>query len=120
MTFVQGLFGPVFIYYDNHGKTTDLKPKSPPSLKWLYFLRQPPLGVLSLKGQRKLEAALKLGPTVKISWIKSSMQIKSFLPATMHTDMAYSLALGNKEKVSMFYQVCWLLNTPPTCKVGLL
>ena len=37
-----------------------------PSTKWLTFFLQPPAGVFSLKGHRKLEAYLKLGPTDKI------------------------------------------------------
>lgn len=56
------------------------QPKSPPSTKWLFFLRQPPLGVLSLKYQRKLVACLKWGPTVKISCIRSSTQMMPNLP----------------------------------------
>lgn len=40
------------------------QPKSPPSTKWVFFLRQPPFGVFSLKYHRKLVASLKWGPTV--------------------------------------------------------
>lgn len=35
---------------------------------------------LTLKGHKKLEAYWKLGPTVKISWIKSSTQMIPDLP----------------------------------------
>jgi len=34
----------------------------------------------SLKGHRKLDASLKAGPTVKISWMRSSMQMMPCLP----------------------------------------
>lgn len=39
---------------------------------------------LTLNGHKKFEAYLNLGPTVKISWIKSStqMMLESFLPET--------------------------------------
>lgn len=60
-------------------------PKSPPSTKWFDFLFQPPLGVLSLKCHRKLEANLKVLPTVKISWIRSSMQMIPRLPVVEAT-----------------------------------
>ena len=43
-----------------------------PSTKWLTFFLQPPVGVFSLKGHRKFEAYLKLGPTVRI-WIRESV-----------------------------------------------
>ena len=58
-----------------------LLPKSPPSTKWLVFLRHPPVGVLSLNGHRKFEANLKLGPTVKISCTRSSTQMMLYLPS---------------------------------------
>jgi len=41
-----------------------------------------PRGADSLTGHRKLEACLKCGPTVKISWIRSSTQMMPYLPST--------------------------------------
>ena len=40
-----------------------------------------PRGADSLKGIRKLDACLKLGPTVTISWMRSSMQMMPKLPS---------------------------------------
>lgn len=59
-----------------------LFPWSPPSMKCRVFFLYPPRALLSLNGHKKLLASLKLGPTVKISCNKSSMQMIPFLPST--------------------------------------
>jgi len=46
---------------------SSLFPWSPPSTKWFVFTLIPPVGLLSLKGHRKLLAFLKFSPTVNIS-----------------------------------------------------
>ncbi len=56
-------------------------PASPPSLKWRFFWEKPPVAELRWKGHRKLEAALKLGPHVTISWMMSSTHT---MPAELH------------------------------------
>ena len=56
-------------------------PKSPPWTKCLNLrVLQPPVGLESLKGQRKFDACLKLGPAVKISCTRSSTERMSYLP----------------------------------------
>jgi len=58
--------------------SSSLLPQSPfPSTYDFLFLKYTPLGHLSLNGQTELLAFLKFGPTVTISWIKSSVQIIS-------------------------------------------
>ena len=60
---------------------SSLFPQSPPLWMGCLLEWNPPLGGLSLKGQRKLLASLKLAPTVWISLIRSSMQMMlCFLP----------------------------------------
>ena len=44
-----------------------------PSTKWLTFFLHPPVGVFSLKGHRKFEAYLKLGPTVS-TWVGGTVR----------------------------------------------
>lgn len=50
-------------------------PKSPPSLKYNLTFRNPPVGAFSLNGHKNELTSLKYVPIVKISWIRSSMQI---------------------------------------------
>ena len=56
-------------------------PASPSSTRWRNLrLWKPRLGLESLKGQSKLLASLKCGPTVTISWRSSTNMIPCFLP----------------------------------------
>mmetsp|Transcript_1864 Transcript_1864/g.171 ORF Transcript_1864/g.171 Transcript_1864/m.171 type:complete len:86 (+) Transcript_1864:146-403(+) len=59
---------------------SSLFPQSPPVWKGCLLLLYPPLGLFNLKGHKKLLASLKWGPTVVISWIKSSIQLIPNLP----------------------------------------
>ena len=60
-----------------------LFPKTPPLAYGCLFFSNPLRGELSLKGQRKLLAILKLGPQVQISWIRSSIQAIPCLPSSV-------------------------------------
>jgi len=56
-------------------------PRSPPWMKCLNLrVRNDPVGLLNLKGHRKLLTCLKLGPTVTNSWIRSSIQMIPYFP----------------------------------------
>lgn len=68
-------------------------PKEPPWIKCLNFLGtpQPPDGLDNLNGHKKLLACLKCGPTVTISWIKSSTDKIPYLPK-----LASTIALSDK------------------------
>jgi len=62
-----------------------LFPQSPFLWKGCLLPENPPLGPLSLKGQRKLLASLKWGPTVWISLIKSSTLLIPCFPSDSAT-----------------------------------
>lgn len=60
---------------------SSLFPASPDSTKWSLFFCRPPKGQLSLNGHKKLLASLKWGPTVRISWMRSSIHIMPNFPS---------------------------------------
>ena len=66
------------------------------STKWLTFFLQPPDGVFSLKGHRKLDAYLKLGPTDRIWEQTLSEKIKLWM-------VFFSPAYIGQKRLSLWY-----------------
>jgi len=76
------------ILWTNSFILSSLLPQSPPWWNECLLLENPWLGEDNLNAHKKLLASLKCGPTVSISWIKSSTQISppvSFLPNPVST-----------------------------------
>ena len=66
------------------------------STKWLTFFLKPPDGVFSLKGHRKLDAYLKLGPTDRIWEQTLSEKIKLWM-------VFFSPAYIGQKRLSLWY-----------------
>lgn len=60
--------------------SASLLPQSPLVMNGCLLFLYPPLGLLSLNGQMKLLAALKFGPQVATSWMRSSTQLIPTFP----------------------------------------